>query len=183
MIHLARGVVWIARGPGGARPFRVAEDKTFADQQDDAIDLDGAESVQIAHPLVLGPASIARFSQLFADYRLIQPFPQLAREMVSLTKDESEKETVTRSRTPRSAQPLSEVLAATGRWRMMRSHPRLSFRRDFPELVYADVDTDKEGASITLRFFSDGTPVPLASVDPIRISECLRDAEATATHG
>ena len=132
MIHLARDVVWIARGAGGPRPFRVAEDKTFADQNDDAFDLADAESIEIAHPLILGPGSIARFSQLFADYRLIQPFPQLAREVVSLTKDEAEKDTVTRSRAPR---------------------------------------------------FADGTLVPLASVDPVRIAECLRDAEAAVATG
>ncbi|MCQ0014009.1 DUF4132 domain-containing protein [Actinomadura madurae] len=72
MWHLARRLVWLS----GDRAFRIAEDRTFADLDDDAVELPEAATVQIAHPLRLGD-SLGAWSELFADYEILQPFPQL----------------------------------------------------------------------------------------------------------
>ncbi|URM94209.1 DUF4132 domain-containing protein [Actinomadura madurae] len=83
MWHLARRLVWLS----GDRAFRIAEDRTFADLDDDAVELPEAATVQIAHPLRLGD-SLGGWSELFADYEILQPFPQLGRPVRTLADGE-----------------------------------------------------------------------------------------------
>ncbi|WP_026405397.1 DUF4132 domain-containing protein, partial [Actinomadura rifamycini] len=88
--HLVRRLVWLAEDDG--RPitaFRVAEDGTFADAADDAFVLPDTARVGIAHPVHLGDG-VKAWSELFADYEILQPFPQLARPVHALTGDERE---------------------------------------------------------------------------------------------
>ncbi|MEU5878887.1 DUF4132 domain-containing protein [Spirillospora sp. NPDC047279] len=79
--HIARRLVWITEpgsGGGTGRAFRVAEDRTLADVSDETFTPDAETTVRIAHPLDLG-GDLAAWSELFADYEIVQPFPQLAR--------------------------------------------------------------------------------------------------------
>ncbi|TDD81051.1 DUF4132 domain-containing protein [Actinomadura rubrisoli] len=90
--HIARRLVWVAedggealKGRGGAVEsggegiaFRVAEDRTFADVDDNALTPPGSARIGIVHPLELGKALDA-WSAVFADYAILQPFPQLGR--------------------------------------------------------------------------------------------------------
>ncbi|MFB4314208.1 DUF4132 domain-containing protein [Actinomadura sp. 21ATH] len=85
--HIARRLVW-QYAPGGfgetdgaggsATAFRIAEDGTFADVNDDALALPDSAAVRIPHPLHLGDEPAA-WAELFADYEILQPFPQIAR--------------------------------------------------------------------------------------------------------
>ncbi|RSN72000.1 DUF4132 domain-containing protein [Actinomadura sp. WAC 06369] len=86
--HLARRLVWLAVTDGDARTFRLAEDRTLADAADDAFVLPGGARIGIAHPLDLG-GEAAVWSQVFADYEILQPFPQLARDVHRLTDAEA----------------------------------------------------------------------------------------------
>ncbi|TDD77738.1 DUF4132 domain-containing protein [Actinomadura darangshiensis] len=81
--HLARRLVWLS----GGRPFRIAEDRTFADLDDDAVELPVSANVQIAHPLDLGD-SLTAWAEVFADYEILQPFPQLGRPVLTLADGE-----------------------------------------------------------------------------------------------
>lgn len=105
--HLTRRLVWAtfdaADVPIGS--FRVAEDRTLANVEDDDLALDGTATVGIAHPLHLGNA-IAKWSDLFADYEILQPFSQLGRETWQLTPDERKAKVLTR---------MSGVTIETGR--------------------------------------------------------------------
>ncbi|XVQ13790.1 DUF4132 domain-containing protein [Spirillospora sp. CA-255316] len=85
--HIARRLVWAAEDGGRATAFRVAEDGTFADVADDAFTLPGTARVGIPHPLALGE-SVKAWSDVFADYEILQPFPQLARPVAALTEEE-----------------------------------------------------------------------------------------------
>ncbi|WP_431677179.1 DUF4132 domain-containing protein [Kitasatospora sp. KL5] len=90
--HLVRRLVWLADGTDGAgtpttTAFRVAEDRTFADAEDDAFTLADEATVRVAHPLHLGEA-VAAWSELFADYEILQPFPQLGRPVHRLSPEE-----------------------------------------------------------------------------------------------
>jgi hypothetical protein len=85
MWHLARRLVWLS----GDRPFRIAEDRTFAGLDDDAVGLPEAAAVRIAHPLELGE-SLAAWAGVFADYEILQPFPQLGRPVHTLAEGEGE---------------------------------------------------------------------------------------------
>ncbi|MFF5263948.1 DUF4132 domain-containing protein [Actinomadura viridis] len=84
MGHIVRRLVWMTCD---GTTFRVAEDGTFADPADDALTLPPAASVRIAHRLDLDD-TIAAWSEVFADYEIAQPFPQLGRPVHALTLDE-----------------------------------------------------------------------------------------------
>ena len=87
--HLVRRLVWATFDaedqPTGS--FRVAEDQTLADATDDELTVAGDTVVGIAHPLHLGE-TLAAWSDVFADYEILQPFPQLGREVLALTAEE-----------------------------------------------------------------------------------------------
>ncbi|MFB4309289.1 DUF4132 domain-containing protein [Actinomadura sp. GTD37] len=82
MRHLARRLVWLS----GDRSFRVAEDLTFADPNDDAAE-PPESAVRIAHPVELGD-TLDAWSELFGDYAILQPFPQLGRPVHALAAGE-----------------------------------------------------------------------------------------------
>ncbi|WP_331766035.1 DUF4132 domain-containing protein [Embleya sp. NBC_00896] len=94
--HIVRRLVWIAEHDGGvATAFRLAEDRTFADVGDDTVTPPDDATVRIAHPLCLGDTR-ERWSQVFADYEILQPFPQLDRVVHTLSEDEKAATRLTR---------------------------------------------------------------------------------------
>ncbi|WP_330241625.1 DUF4132 domain-containing protein [Streptomyces sp. NBC_00525] len=95
MWHLVRRLVWLSEADGTATAFRVAEDRTFADVEDDTFELPEGASVRAAHPLDLGGA-VTDWSEVFADYEILQPFPQLGRPVFALTDEEAAGHRMTR---------------------------------------------------------------------------------------
>ncbi|WP_156758733.1 DUF4132 domain-containing protein [Actinokineospora pegani] len=95
--HLVRRLVWGVYTGSGAltASFRLAEDRTLADADDTAFTLPDDSSVGVAHPLHLGE-SVDRWGELFADYEILQPFPQLGREVHALTEDDRHSRRLTR---------------------------------------------------------------------------------------
>lgn len=99
--HLSRRLLWLAGGGAGGSQggavtaFRVAEDRTFADVEDGAFKPADDAIIRLAHPLHLGEA-VAAWSELFADYEILQPFPQLGREVYRLTEEEAGSHQLTR---------------------------------------------------------------------------------------
>ncbi|MEU8125202.1 DUF4132 domain-containing protein [Spirillospora sp. NPDC049024] len=85
--HIARRLVWVAEHGGTVTAFRLAEDRTFADVDDAAVAMPDGAAIGIAHPLHLGEA-LPTWAQVFADYEILQPFPQLGREVHALTGEE-----------------------------------------------------------------------------------------------
>ncbi|MEO6086369.1 MAG: DUF4132 domain-containing protein, partial [Umezawaea sp.] len=82
--HLVRRLVWVTED---GRSFRLAEDNTLADVHDEMFDLPDDAVVGVAHPLHLGDA-VAAWGEVFADYEILQPFPQLGRPVYRLTEAE-----------------------------------------------------------------------------------------------
>ncbi|MFD0638862.1 DUF4132 domain-containing protein [Catenulispora yoronensis] len=95
--HLVRRLVWATFDEDGrpADTFRVAEDGTLAGIADDEYHLAATAVIGIPHPLHLGTA-LATWSDLFADYELLQPFPQLGRATAALTDAEKAATNLTR---------------------------------------------------------------------------------------
>lgn len=81
--HVVRRLVW-ADFNGGVTAFRVAEDDTLADGADAVFKLPPSASVGIPHPLDLADT----WAELFADYEIVQPFPQLGRPVHTLADGE-----------------------------------------------------------------------------------------------
>ncbi len=86
LTHVARRLLWDAvDAAGSVCTFRVAEDGTFADANDNAIGLADDAQIRIAHP---ARGIDPRWNTIFADYELIQPFAQLGRQVHQLTDEE-----------------------------------------------------------------------------------------------
>ncbi|MEV3981681.1 DUF4132 domain-containing protein [Nonomuraea sp. NPDC049758] len=83
--HIVRRLVWGLYDPSGrlTGTLRVAEDRSFADVEDDTLTLPEDALVGVAHPLELGE-DLAAWGEVFADYEILQPFPQLGRETYEL---------------------------------------------------------------------------------------------------
>ncbi|QFG20735.1 DUF4132 domain-containing protein [Actinomadura sp. WMMB 499] len=79
--QLARRLVWTA----GTDAFRIAEDGSFATVDDETYTLPEGAPIGVAHPLRL---DVSAWSRVFADYEVLQPFPQLARRVAVLREDE-----------------------------------------------------------------------------------------------
>ncbi|MDP9794422.1 hypothetical protein J2S43_002934 [Catenuloplanes nepalensis] len=88
--HLAGRLVWGVYEDGrltGA--IRIAEDGSIAGAADETVTLDDDARVGVAHPIHLDEKLAAGFGEVFADYEILQPFPQLAREVYRLTDAEA----------------------------------------------------------------------------------------------
>lgn len=120
--NIARRLVWSAYSVEGAAPvcFRIAEDLTFADADDAVFVLEDQALVGVAHPLEFG-GSAPRWSELFADYELLQPFQQLGRAVCALT--EKEKSALTLDRFTGRKVPTGKV-AGLERFGWRRGDPR-----------------------------------------------------------
>lgn len=73
--HIVRRLVWTTTG---GMSFRLAEDRTLADSRDDKFSLPENATVRVAHPIDLHDG-IKAWGEVFADYEILQPFPQLGR--------------------------------------------------------------------------------------------------------
>ncbi|WP_051778394.1 DUF4132 domain-containing protein [Kitasatospora phosalacinea] len=110
--HLVRRLVWTADHTA----FRVAEDRTFADVHDQSFALPRDATVRLVHPLRLAPAELAAWAELFADYEIVQPFPQLGRPVAALTAEEAAGHRL--HRFEKHTVPTSRILGLTKRgWR------------------------------------------------------------------
>ncbi|MEV5543968.1 DUF4132 domain-containing protein [Saccharopolyspora shandongensis] len=82
--HISRRLLW---STDDGRQFRIAEDHTFADIDDDTLEFPESTRVHITHPLQLAEV-VDQWREVFADYEIVQPFPQLDRPVHTLTDDE-----------------------------------------------------------------------------------------------
>jgi hypothetical protein len=90
MIHLVRRVLWGVYDEHGKlrSTFRVAEDRSFADAEDDSFELPASATLGVVHRLELDDAMSAKWGQVFGDYEILQPFDQLGRAVFRPTPDE-----------------------------------------------------------------------------------------------
>jgi hypothetical protein len=87
--HLARRLVWSFEADGADTGFRVAEDLTYSDAQDEAVALPEDAVIRLSHPVLMGD-KVNDWIQLLGDYEILQPFDQLSRPVMALTKEEHE---------------------------------------------------------------------------------------------
>ncbi|MBO3740967.1 DUF4132 domain-containing protein [Actinoplanes flavus] len=190
MRHPARRLVWGRYDAAGVLigGFRVAEDGTFADVHDEVVKLGGDEAIGVAHPIHLGEA-VAPWSEIFVDYRIAQPFPQLGRETAALTTAEAATGRITRFRGRRV--PTGAVLGLERRgWRRERpldggvqvqisvspaAGPGFVLDLD-PGIAVGAVDLFPEQTLGEVGHF--GGTAGLRDLDPVLISEVLRDLES-----
>jgi hypothetical protein len=95
--HLTQRLVWVTyKGEQQAATFRVAEDQTFTDAQDEVFTPEESFTVGLVHPLRLASEVKAAWGQLLGDYEIIPPFPQIDRDIYTLTPEEVDSEEIKR---------------------------------------------------------------------------------------
>jgi Domain of unknown function (DUF4132) len=96
--HLVQRLIWGIHSPEGllTQTFRVSEDRTYADCNDNAFIPDELNSVGIIHPIDLSEDLKAQWGQTLNDYEIIPPFPQTNREVYRLHSEEIEAEEILR---------------------------------------------------------------------------------------
>jgi hypothetical protein len=98
MINLVRRLLWAGYDAKGklVQTIRVTEDAAYADVDDHPCTLDGLATVGVVHPLHLSEEERAKWGQVFGDYEIIAPFPQLGRPIYGLEGDEAKQTEITR---------------------------------------------------------------------------------------
>ncbi|RSN53926.1 DUF4132 domain-containing protein [Actinomadura sp. WAC 06369] len=174
--HLARRLVWTAHDGGAVTAFRVAEDGTFADVDDDACTVPEPARIGLPHPLHLGAEAVAAWSRVFADYEILQPFPQLDRAVVVLTEAERRRGDLDRLRGVRI--PAAEAAALHRRgWSTDRYR---AIERTVAGGHRIEVEVDDRGAehvlgTVRLR----GGARTFGALDPVVLSEALAGLTAS----
>lgn len=80
--HLARRLLWgVYEGEKLQQTFRVAEDGTFASVEDESLTLAPDALIGLVHRLDLPDAILGKWGGVFADYKILQPFDQLGRQV------------------------------------------------------------------------------------------------------
>jgi len=84
--RLVRRLVWGVYGGEGRLlgSFRIAEDLSFADFDDAPYEVPEGALIGVAHPVDLG-LDLGRWSEVFSDYEILQPFDQLGRPPLTLS--------------------------------------------------------------------------------------------------
>lgn len=86
MIHLVRRLIWgVFEGSQLKATFRVAEDGSLADRNEDDFELEPLAEVGLLHRLELPDEVAAGWGEVLADYQILQPFEQLGRQVFTRT--------------------------------------------------------------------------------------------------
>lgn len=87
--HVTRRLIWgVYEGDKLVRTFRVAEDRSFADENDDATSLASGAIIGLPHRLELDEKTVAAWGKVLGDYEIVQPFDQLGRPTFAATDTE-----------------------------------------------------------------------------------------------
>lgn len=196
VFHVVRRLVWAVYDiPGRVlATFRVAEDRSLADIDDNTWTLPPGANVGIPHPLELDSALLGRWSQVLGDYEIVQPFAQLGRPTYVLAVEEREARALDRVKGLKL--PTGKVLGLEQRrWR--RGAPQDGgvscwMEKPLPEGRVAILDLDpglftgmlSESPEQTLGSCTIGrghwhedNARPLGELDPIAFSELVADLE------
>lgn len=103
MVNLARQLVFGCYDSQGAvqSTFRITEDQSLADSNDDPCDLPGAGSIGVVHPAHLDEAAKSAWGQVLSDYEIIPPFQQLGREICRPEPGDLDLTSITRFKGPK----------------------------------------------------------------------------------
>ena len=118
--NLVRQTLWmtVAAEP---RFFRVCDDRTFADVDDEPVDL-GDSRVTVGHPVFLDARTLKRWEQVFVDYELVTPLRQFDRQTFRPTPEELSSTVLYRfAQTPLDPDRLRNVLERHG-WQKAEVH-------------------------------------------------------------
>jgi hypothetical protein len=175
MAHLARAVVWQC----GSTALRLAEDGSLAGDDDAVVPLADDAQIGVAHPAELGADRVARWTQILADYHLLQPFEQLVRPLPSLGDEDQ---------TELALGPPPKPIKAFAFWQAMRAvgyagpqaplASKLQREKPLRGTVASELRwTLTPSAELESVRLGAAGGAALAAVHPIELAETLRDVE------
>lgn len=174
MQHVSRCVVWRT----GNKTFRVAEDGSFADVNDDVMEELG-KTITIVHPAEMSDEERVKWIAVLADYRAVQPFEQMARRVLAHVGGGS---VALFPLGPITQREFHEKLTAHGFTFDFRGAAQLASRacartsgRLGVELAYKN----QLLASATLKYERAGKRVDLDAAHPVDVSEIAHDLDLT----
>jgi predicted DNA-binding WGR domain protein len=212
MINLVRRLMWGGYDTKGklVRTFRATEERDYADGHDDKATLDGLAAVGIVHPLHLSEDERSAWGQVFGDYEIISPFPQLGRAIHALESTEAQGRSITRfAQTKIPGVAVASFLEKAGWQRgLLQDHGDFhEYYKHFPSAqvtaivemepgLWASNIAEPQEQQLTRCFFRQGLVAPdwyynrnddkdiiLAQVDPVVMSEVLADLTTLASKG
>jgi Domain of unknown function (DUF4132) len=98
MLILSQRLLWAGYSADGKliNTFRVTEDRSYANSHDDIYQLGNVSNIGIVHPLSIPAPDKNAWGEIFSDYNIIQPFPQLGRPVYTLDTNEMAGAEITR---------------------------------------------------------------------------------------
>ncbi len=157
--HLTRRLLWGIYTDENtlAGCFRVAEDSSFSDAQDELFTLPTG-NIGIPHVLEIPPESAAAFRQIYIDYELLPPFQQLDRGSYHLTDNERNTHELTRWNAKQCQAGRIVGLEHRGWQRLEESGSVYAMRKSTP---YGDIELETEPFSLIYgeTGYSDLLPV------------------------
>lgn len=197
LIHVVRRLVWGTYSAEGklTATFRVAEDRTFADLDEDTWTLPDDARVGLPHALELDAQTAGAWGQIFADYQLLQPFQQLGRPTYASTAEERAGTEL--KRVSGLKVPTGKVLGLETRgWRRgppqdagivgwMEKHlgPELMIELELDPGLYTGMLSESPEQTLGIAVLRKPNTwgqegrLPLGTLDPILFSELVRDLE------
>ncbi|MBK7053082.1 MAG: DUF4132 domain-containing protein [Rhodoferax sp.] len=203
MRHLAACLVWGVYDtdqPDGSlqQNFRIAEDWTLADADDNLYALPHDVFVGLSHRLEMPTETVAEFGQIFADYEILQPFKQLGRETYALTPEEQQSNVLTRfaSRVLNTASVMGlankgwESVEHGGGWlgeyrKLLGEEHQVTVQLT-PGTIMGDPTHEPRQKLPTVTLsernrYNPNASLNFGSLDVILVSEFLRDLELLAS--
>lgn len=192
LIHVVRRLIWgVLDGDEVKATFRVAEDNTFADADDETVTLPSGR-VGLMHVLQLSEIVAGKWGDFLSDYEVLQPFDQIARTTYALTPAELKTNTI--DRVDAHVVPTSDVLKLT-KLGWQRGDPQdggcicwmqretsagyfilpldpgmiVGMPMEFPEQTLGTVQLEKSA-------WGNGT-LPLTNATPTQLSEVIRSLD------
>jgi predicted DNA-binding WGR domain protein len=188
LIHLVRRLVWgTFEGDWLVQSFRVAEDNSLADERDLPWKLPAEARVGVVHPCHMQASLVAQWGTLIADYGILQPFPQIGRELFRI--EESEKGSSQFLRFQNKPVPFGRFLALEAKgWT----------RDSWGESAICSMNREWAPGLVTMICLNPGIPLfnpseggdqrieevklnggTLGMLSPLAFSELVRDVQST----
>jgi len=208
MTNIARLLVWAVYDNQQhlISSFRITEDLAYATPEDDVYNLPEGAQIGIAHPLQLTDAVKGAWGEIWSDYELVPPFPQLGRPIYALEPDEKDvtdlkrfnSATIPASSLVYTLEKLGWMRALPGDGGGFREHTKpfygagVTAVTKYADGVYVGDIANSDDQKITGVFFipriylpNEWWPehkgrIPWSEVDPVVISEVLADLSLIA---
>ena len=184
MRHLAQRLVFGAHDASGklVATFRVAEDGSLANEMDAEYKLPKDARVSVVHPARMPKDALAKWADVFGEYKILQPFPQIARPVHVPTEAEKSATRIERFRGKDATYGALRGLESRGWQRWMDDVVR--YVKPVGDRAYAELETEpgwhpsQTADDIEPQKLGDVVlHAPVSELDPVVFSEIVYDVE------